>query len=211
MIKLIMFDMDDTLYNEKDYVVSGFQEVAKYLNKKYTVDFYEAYSSLLESFIAKGRGRNFDDIIEKKSLSPKIISDLVKIYREHRPNICLREDVVFFLRKLSEKHKLCLITDGWCEVQKKKVEALGLKEYFDLIIYSQKDGIEYAKPHSKFFLKAMKFFKVPKEKILMVGDDYSKDVVGAERIGIRAILIGGLLDKSEQEKIKRIIKKYERN
>ena len=206
MIKLIMFDLDNTLYKEREYVLSGFREVAKYLENKHEINFFETYSILTESLIANGRGNNFDAIIKKKDLSLSLIPILVKVYREHIPNISLRDDTDYFLKELSKKYKLCLITDGWEEVQKKKVEALGIKDYFDLILYSQSDGIEHAKPHKKFFLKALKSFDVFEKEVLMIGDDNEKDFVGAQNLGIKAFLINDLLNKKEQLKIKKIIK-----
>lgn len=203
--------MDDTLYNEKTYVVSGFKEVARYLNEKCEVDFHEAYSVMLESFVIDGRGNNFDAIIEKKGLDHGLALDLVKIYRGHDPDIAMKDDRKCFLKELSEKYKLCLITDGWCDVQKKKVEALGIKKYFDLVVYSQIDGVEYAKPHKKFFLKAINFFGVSHNEVLMVGDNYEKDIVGAQNLGIKTLMVENFFSTYEQEKLKKIIKEYDRN
>lgn len=206
MIKLIIFDLDDTLYNEKEYVVSGFRSVSKKIESKYGLNFFEVYSALLESFFVDGRGKNFDKIVDKFGLSPKIVPDLVKTYRGHEPEIHIKDEDKLFLKKLSQKYKLCLITDGWEDVQKNKVSVLKLDSIFDLVLYSQRDGIKYAKPHNKFFVKALNYFKVKKEEAVMIGDDYDKDIVGANGLGIKTFQVENFLDKKEKEAIKFILK-----
>ena len=85
---VIVFDLDDTLYDEIDFVKSGFKEISKYLNDEKYYDF------MIHEFYPKGSGKIFDKLIEKFNLKYDV-ETLIEIYRFHRPKI--------FLPKESEK------------------------------------------------------------------------------------------------------------
>lgn len=207
MIRLILFDMDDTLYPERDYVMSGFNAVSEHLAAKYGNEQDRCFSLLKRSFEENGRGRNFDYAIEKLGLDKQILFEVIQVYRSHSPAICLRKDITEFLTDLSCRVNLCLITDGWVEVQQMKVSALGLDRYFRKIIFSQENGLAYAKPHEHFFIKALDYFGVSPEESLMVGDDFNKDIIGGQNVGMKTFQVSCLLDRDEQSHILEILEK----
>lgn len=205
MTRLLLFDMDDTLYNERTYVASGFRAIARHLDNKSLAAYAEAYTVLLESFIIDGRGKNIDRLLSHCKLPAAIKEELISVYRDHKPEICLNEGVASFLQVLKKDFKLCLITDGWPEVQKRKVQKMKLENIFDLILYSQSDGLQFAKPHQRYFEKALRYFQVKKSECLMIGDDLKKDMGGAKQMGIPYYKVNQILSKDEQEELLKII------
>lgn len=205
MTELIIFDLDDTLYNEKEYVISGFKAVSSHLDEKISIDYYTAYSLLLESYIIEGRGKNFNYLCQKLSIDTCMIEEMVEVYRTHYPNIHLKKDIIEFLSDLSTKYKLCLLTDGWVEVQKRKVEALSLENYFDMVFFSQQDGLEFAKPNKRYFKKVLEYFDVIPEEAFMVGDNLLKDIKGAKKMRIPFFHVRNVLDENEIKQIHEIL------
>ncbi|WP_342305959.1 HAD family hydrolase [Methanolobus sp. ZRKC5] len=201
MTKVIIFDLDNTLYNEKEYVISGFKAVALFLAREKSLDYCTVYSSLLESFTINGRGNNFEYLCNKLDIGNHIISRLVKVYREHCPEITLREDIEMFLWELSKEYKLCLLTNGWLIPQKMKVESLRLDRYFDTIFYSQQDGLDFAKPHPKYFMQILQFYKIETSEALMIGDDPVTDIQGAKNLNMPHLQVSNELDNNEKQQI----------
>lgn len=190
MIKLLVFDLDDTLYSELDYVHSGFRAVADFLKKKLKLDAEMIFEELASSFEEKGRGKNFNDLAEK--YEGIAVEELVKAYREHLPKIKITKDAEACLKKLKKDYTLCLLTNGWPEVQRQKVKALGLEKLFDGVFYAHDEGPEFAKPHPRFFEKILKEYGVKPDQALMVGDDPINDIYGAEQVGMHAFFIQDL-------------------
>lgn len=205
MTKVIIFDLDNTLYNEREYVISGFKAVALFLAKEKSIDNCSVYSLLLESFVLNGRGNNFDYLCKMMDIDSHIISKLVDVYRGHCPKLSLRDDIKIFLGKLSRDYKLCLLTNGWQMSQKMKVEALGLERYFDTIFYSQQGGLEYAKPHPKYFMQVLRLYNIEASEALMIGDDPVADIQGAKNLGIPNFQVRNELDDFEKQQIVRIL------
>lgn len=205
MTKVIIFDLDNTLYNEKEYVISGFKTVALFLSKEKSLDYCTVYSSLLESFVINGRGNNFNYLCSKLDIDNHIIGRLVDVYREHLPEISLREDIEMFLWELSKKYNLCLLTNGWLLPQEMKVEALRLNRYFDTIFYSQQDGLDFAKPHPKYFKQVLRSYKIEASEALMVGDDPVADIQGAKDLDIPRFQVRNELDDNEKQQILQIL------
>lgn len=182
--KVIIFDLDDTLYHEKKYVISGFRAVADFLHKKKEIDFYTTYALLLESFMREGRGKNFDHLIEVLHLTDIEPTELVEVYQGHTPDIALAGSAREVLKNLSKRYTLSLLTNGWPSVQKQKVTALGINQYFDSVHYAQEQGIEKRKPHGHYFLKILTQYGILPKEALMVGDEEATDGHGARAVGI---------------------------
>jgi len=86
---------------------------------------------------------------------------------------------------LAEKHPLYLLTNGFTETQKHKIENSGLKKYFQHAIISEEVG--FAKPKIEIFKYAESISKKKSENILMVGDSIPMDIEGALNAGWKAI------------------------
>ena len=105
-IKAVVFDLDGTLYDEKDFMKSGFKEVSKYLSSKYSLNPETIFETLKKDFDSGLRRKNFDVMLEKMDLEEDIKS-LVKIYRGHSPSISLYDDAKEALKWLKIGRASC--------------------------------------------------------------------------------------------------------
>jgi len=87
---------------------------------------------------------------------------------------------------LHNKVKLHIITNGFEEVQHVKMEASGINQYFDVVMTSEKAGCK--KPDTDIFIKALKDADADASTSLMVGDHFEIDVIGAQNVGMKALL-----------------------
>lgn len=193
MYKVIVFDLDDTLYFEKDYIKSGYKVVAKHLSQKYRLDENLIYKEMLILF-RKNPKYVFNRILEKHGISylDEDIKNMVIIYRNHKPTIELSKVVKKTLSSLLKKgYYLGLITDGFKESQKQKIEALKLNTYFQKIIITDDLGEnrEYWKPHEKSYELIRDYFGVEYKEMVYVGDNVLKDFIAPIKLGILPIQI----------------------
>lgn len=185
MTKVIAFDLDDTLYPEKEYVFSGFKAVSELVKRR--LDIEDFYPELVKTFNGGERKKTFDTTLRRLGIESDeaLIQDLVDCYRVHFPDINPYADVVPTLRHLhlTEKYHLALITDGNLQAQKNKVRALNIGQFFEKIIYTDQYGKEYWKPSSSPFQLVMKYFSAEGDECVYIGDNMEKDFIGPNRLG----------------------------
>lgn len=174
---VVVFDLDDTLYDEIDFLKSGFQFIAgKYCKN----NAQQAYSDLIEWYSA--RLDAFDKLIERYKLFNQGVTkeDLLSDYRFHQPVIKLRDkasEFIFELKNLGVK--LALITDGRSITQRNKINALGLSRIFDEIIISEE--VKSEKPSELNFKLVMS--SLPAKRYYYIGDNLAKDFIAPNDLG----------------------------
>lgn len=89
------------------------------------------------------------------------------------------------VRALAKKYPLTIVSNGFVEVQYEKIERSGLAECFSHIILSEEVGIQ--KPDSHIFQIALDRNGLNADEVVMIGDGYVSDVVGARNAGIDQI------------------------
>jgi putative hydrolase of the HAD superfamily len=185
-IHAVIFDMDDTLYDEMTFVQSGFRAVAQNLSTRFNLDSTTVYQEMLDHLKNDGRGKIFDTVLENHDIhDPQLIEEMINIYRLHTPEISLFPDSVNVLENLrTRKLKLGIITDGLHTVQKKKVGALKLQELVDFIIYTDELGHNCEKPHPIAFLCTIKMLHLEPRQIMYIGNDPTKDISGGNSVGM---------------------------
>lgn len=177
-VKGIIFDLDDTLYDEKQYVKSGFKAVADFLNidgaEKFLWELFENGEPAIDTYL-KNIG-----CIDKKA-------DCLKIYREHIPDITLKNGVVDELLNLKHKNfKIGIITDGRPIGQHNKIKALGLEKMVDdIIVTDELGGEQFRKPCDIAFRIMQKKWQIPFEQLMYVGDNISKDFQAPKQLGMK--------------------------
>lgn len=188
-IKAVLFDLDDTLYDEGTFVASGFRTVAAFLADKFWIHSEEAFSTMMAVLAAEGRGKVFDRLLEGYGLyDPQLIAQLVGLYRTHLPQISLYPDAQPTFQALRQYGaKLGIITDGLHAVQKRKMVGLGLRDLVDIIIYTDELGQEYWKPHPAAFLRAVAMLGIEPGEAVYVGNDPVKDFAGPNSIGMPTV------------------------
>ena len=164
----IVFDLDDTLYKEIDFVKSAYIYINKYIRSRFGIDFFSQIQECIDD------GINFYDYIISK-LHHKhnfSIEKYLELYRFHYPKLSLSADTTEFLNNISDrKIGFSIITDGRSISQNNKIKALGLSHLAQNIIISEETG--YEKPHVNNFKIIEKIY--PDKKLLYVADNTSKD------------------------------------
>lgn len=139
MIDLVIFDLDDTLVPEIQYVESGYNEVAKIVSEKYSKPRNEIFEKL--NFYFKNNVKNvFNKLLDdyKIAYNSEDINFLVNAYRNHNPNINYYADVLPTIEKLKEmKIHIGIISDGYLNTQKNKIKVLNANSIFDEIILTE--------------------------------------------------------------------------
>ena len=187
-MKLIIFDLDNTLYPEQTYVQSGFKVVARYLSEKYSCDFEKLFSKIMDIFNEDGRGKVFDTLVNDLNFNENV-STLVYIYRYHFPDISLYSESIHLLNELKDNYKLALITDGRSFVQKRKVEALNIENYFDIVIFTDILGENYWKPSVEPYKLVLAVLNCEAKDSCYVGDDPYKDFKAPKQLGMKSIQV----------------------
>ncbi len=190
MITTVVFDLDDTLYDEVEYCKSGFGAVARFL-----ADLPEAptvehiFGAFWGQFTAGNRTKTFNAALDELGINydDKLIDSVVKVYRNHIPKITLPADSKDVLHQLSEKFTLALLTDGFLPAQQLKVEALAIEEYFKHIVYTEELGREFWKPSPAGFEKLMQDLNIKPETISYVADNEKKDFIAPNKLGILTV------------------------
>lgn len=181
-VRGIVFDLDDTLYMERDYVHSGFKAIAHYLDEEKASEELWGYFNLGEPAI--------DKYVEKHGCGARK-QELLSVYRNHRPDIALSEDVRAALTKLKELgFKLGIITDGRPEGQRAKLDALGLWNMVDdVVITDELGGPQFRKPCDIAFRVMQRRWGIPYEAMTYVGDNPSKDFQAPLELGMRNVCL----------------------
>jgi HAD superfamily hydrolase (TIGR01549 family) len=179
-IKGVVFDLDDTLYSEKQYVISGYKAVAKLLGD-------EKLADKLWDYFEVGKPAIDELLTELGCMSKK--AECLEVYREHEPEISLYDGVAELLHGIKEKGiKVGIITDGRVSGQKKKIYALGLDKLVDdIIITDELGGIQFRKPCDIAFRIMQRRWGIPFEQMMYVGDNAAKDFQAPKQLGMRSI------------------------
>jgi len=189
----VVFDIDDTLYLERDYVHSGFEAVGRWATKWLEIeDFGE---SCWRRFTAGHRKSIFDAVLCESGRQPvpELVSALVEIYRTHTPSIALAADAAEALNAISSTASIAVVSDGPAASQSRKVEALGLGSFASPIILTEILGTEFRKPHPRAFELVSQC--LPASVYLCIADNPLKDFVAPKQLGwitVRVRRPGGL-------------------
>lgn len=191
---VVVFDVDDTLYLERDYVRSGFRAVAPMVQARWDVTGFAAVAWQL--FLHGRRHDIFDCALSALGVtaSKTDVDELVIAYRRHAPQISMRPDAADALRRLQAAGvAIAVITDGPAESQHAKVAALDLRAFCTTVILTDEWGPDFAKPHDRAFRSIMALY--PGGRWCYVGDNPAKDFSAPHALGwttVRVRRLGGL-------------------
>jgi len=196
MITTVVFDLDDTLYDEVDYCQSGFASVAEFLADSAQPAHLKGqagriFDCLWKQFTTGNRTRTFNAALDELGVAydRELIDKLIKVYRHHMPKIILPKDSLDVLRQLTDRYILALLTDGFLPAQRLKVQALGIEKYFKCIIYTEELGREFWKPCPAGFEKLMQSLNAKPENIAYIADNEEKDFIAPNKLGFLTIRI----------------------
>lgn len=185
---VLVFDLDDTLYEELTFVKSGFKAVAHYLNEHYSIPVQSGLEFMLAK-LSSGRGRIFDDLLIHHGIYKKdLVRKCISIYRLHQPEIKLYPEADACLERF-RNIPLYIVTDGNKVVQYNKIKTLGLTKRVGFCYITHRYGIKNAKPSPYCFLKICEREKVTPKEVVYIADNPYKDFVGIKPLGFKTIRI----------------------
>lgn len=185
----LIFDLDDTLFPEKDFVFSAYRAVAEKVWDDHKI---EIEADLKKLFNSGRRGDLFTKVLKGKHISfdESYILTLVDLYRKHTPLIHPYVDYHTLPELRKKGFKLGLLTDGWKHVQQNKIDALKIAPYFDAILLSDTlGGPEFWKPSTAPYIKVCEKLGVSPDSAVYIGDNPVKDFSGARKLGMKTIRI----------------------
>ncbi|MBA3722720.1 MAG: HAD hydrolase-like protein [Parachlamydiaceae bacterium] len=185
---VIVFDLDDTLYDDISFVLSGFRKVAEYLSTFLDVEQEDIYNQLVIE-LQVNRNQVFDRFLEKHGIfQKKLVSKCISIYRKHHPLISLFPEADECINRL-KKNPLYVVTDGNKLVQKNKFVALGLAKRIKKCICTYAYGLTHSKPSPYCFQKICEWENVSPSEIVYIADNPKKDFVGIKPLGFCTIRV----------------------
>ena len=195
----IFFDLDHTLWdfdknsdltffkilkkNKLNINVSNFLNCYHPINRKY----WELYR---ENKVSKADLRYYrlSDTFKKLNydINDDLINRLAIDYIEHLSDFNhLIPDTLIVLNSLKSNYRMHIITNGFKEVQKRKLQKSKLIKYFDSVTISEDVGVK--KPHKLIFDHALTAANANVENSVMIGDNFNADILGALGVGMKAI------------------------
>jgi putative hydrolase of the HAD superfamily len=187
---ILIFDLDDTLYDEVSFVISGFRAVAEYGREMFKWDNVESLDFLIKTLEIEGRGRVFNRWLEAHGrMSKANVNDALRVYRHHTPTIEMFPAARRVLDLYRERVPLYLVTDGHKIVQKNKVLALNIWNDFRRIFITHRYGIRNAKPSTHCFNLIRQAEGCEWENMIYVGDNPHKDFVNLKSLGALTVRV----------------------
>lgn len=188
--RAIVFDLDDTLYPERTYVLSGFRAVAAWAEEHLGIPQHHSFDELCRLFEDGVRGDTFNHWLESHSIKlDDWVTQMVQVYRQHNPQITPYPEVPELLQRLRPRYRLGLVSDGYAEVQRRKLAALGLTSCFDVLVFSDEWGREAWKPNSQPFEIVLEKLGVTGSEAVYVADNPTKDFLGARQVGMWTVRV----------------------
>jgi putative hydrolase of the HAD superfamily len=187
--QVVVFDIDDTLYLEREYVRSGFRAVGAWARRSLGVpDLADRAWAAFESGV---RATIFNDALAGAGVeaTPELIARLVACYREHQPDILLLGDARAALDAAALAGAVAVITDGPLASQSAKARSLGLATWSQTVIFTESLGAGFGKPHHRAFEVVEERLGVSGDQCTYIADNPAKDFVAPRARGWATIRV----------------------
>lgn len=196
---VFVFDLDDTLYKEIDYRLSGFRAVVRQIERIYEVNLERQLSNLIE----QGSPDVLHELCVAAGLPTAVKQTLLWTYRLHMPDIKLSEDVKAAISLIRQNAAgTAILTDGRSLTQRAKLSALGLKDF--LVYISEEYGDQ--KPSCLRFEAVMR--DLPFKTYVYVADNPKKDFVAPNRLGWTTIGLVGTEENIHVQQTENLPREY---
>lgn len=195
MIKAVLIDIDDTIFDFEKCSKNSFLKTLEKFNLKFKEEDFSYFIkvndilwtkqklgeiNIKEVFIKRDylMGKYFNLDIEKG-----LFNDLfVKFLYDEIEMVDGIEDLLLYL---SDKYKIFTASNGIFKMQENRLKKSNLDKYFDNVFVSDKIGFE--KPDKKFFQKIIDLTKFSNDDLIMIGDSIKSDIIGAKNSKIKSI------------------------
>jgi putative hydrolase of the HAD superfamily len=183
----IVFDLDDTLYLERDFVKSGFRAASIWLKEETGIEGLDKIC--LSLFNSGQRTKIFDTALTTLSIPQNMVEKVVEVYRNHSPEISLANDAKRYFENASKQLFFGLITDGHASTQMAKVQSLGLEPILNSIRCTGDWGREFWKPHPRGFEDMEQQSGLRGASLAYIADNPIKDFITPKERGWRTVQI----------------------
>jgi len=201
-IKCIAFDLDNTLWECDPLIVkaeqkfykwlqSAYPSITKYFTEKELVMHRMSYiqtrpelhynlTSLRKDWMRQIAHEVDAITVDENDFEARYVEAGFQVFWQERNNVIFYDGALDMLESLSQKYSLGVITNGNADVN-----FIGIGHFFDFSISSEAAGV--AKPHEDIFHQAIRLSEHLVENIIYIGDDPKCDVLGPQKIGMRAL------------------------
>jgi putative hydrolase of the HAD superfamily len=187
---VLVFDLDDTLYPERQFALSGFAAAGRWAEAELGV---AGLAADMTRLLDQGHlGQLFRIALAERlpNHGPEHLTGLLEAYRDHEPELALFDDASWALAHFGARAKLGLITDGTHRVQAKKVAALGIAAHFQEIVFTDAlGGRSFSKPHPKSYEMVEQALASEGRRLVYVGDNPAKDFVVPNARGWTSVMV----------------------
>ena len=188
---MVVFDLDDTLYQEDEYNLSGVIAVASEIRKLYGKNITEQLLAVRER-----KGDIWESACKLLSLPFSVKEAMLWIYRLHNPTIALNKQVSHLVRAISTSaQEVVILTDGRSITQRIKLSALGLLKY---PVYISEEHSS-SKPEEKRFKHIMEDFVA--KNYVYIADNPARDFIAPNCLGWKTVGVRGSVKNIHEQKI----------
>jgi putative hydrolase of the HAD superfamily len=185
--RAIVFDLDQTLYPERRFALSGFASVAREVERLFGIPARDAFSVLRRALVEGRRDRALQGLCAQFGLPLQMVGEFRSLIRMHKPSLRLPRESAVVLRALRIGWRIGILTNGLPITQANKVTALGLADRVDAVVYAEDTGA--GKPDPAAFEAIVDQLGIRATETVFVGDDPWCDVFGARRAGMKTIQV----------------------
>jgi len=197
-LKAVLFDLDDTLFDRS----AAQREVVRVLIREFSdlfagIDSDRILNAFLESDLVADTkfwaGASMEEVrvgrseafLRSLGLNESFAGEVTGKYLETYPSLELPvKDAQHVVGNLAKRFSLGVVSNGYPDVQYRKLETLGIDHLFRCIVVSEEVGIR--KPDPRIFRLATKSLDAEPEDCMYVGDYYDHDIIGAKKAGVLA-------------------------
>jgi len=198
-IKHVFFDLDHTLWDFDRNSLLAYEKIFEELGISVSVsDFLTVYAPINQKYWKLYREEQVDSISLRRGrlqetfkafdvfFSLDKIDLIADLYIDYLPNNSyLLDGAMELLAYLAPKYQLHIITNGFREVQAKKLERARIAHFFETVTDSEAVGVK--KPNQLIFEHALKAANACLNESLMIGDNFEADILGADAMGLKTI------------------------
>lgn len=197
MIKGVLFDMDGTLIDSFDSIVSAFKEAFTYLNNSPKCS---AVVLLNDDEIRRLIGTPHNVTMKRFCTDEEALDNAVKIFRSAREKMYVKPfdgavEILEYIRKNSMKSALITTTGG--TITYKIMRDNKLENLIDAFV--TKDDVSKLKPDPEPILKAMEILNLKKDECIMVGD-HPNDILASKNAGVKSAAVKNAYSEEELRK-----------
>ncbi|WP_058990513.1 YjjG family noncanonical pyrimidine nucleotidase [Anaerococcus rubeinfantis] len=195
MIKAVLIDIDDTIFDFEKCSKNAFKKTLKKLDLSYKEKDFSYFNKVNDILWSKQKlGEiNIEEVFTHRSnmmskyfkldIEKKIFNDLfVEFLYDEVEMVDGIEDLLYYL---SNKYQIYAASNGLYDMQLNRIKKSNLYKYFTDIFVSDKIG--YEKPDKRFFKKIMDITKYSNDDLIMIGDSIKSDIIGAKNSKIKSI------------------------